>query len=274
MVVTMISALIGDILLLPALMMHVELVTAWDLLKMIPMVGGISPGLVHELNQPLNAIKVGSDFLKLMLRQGAPIQEKHLSTVTQEISDQVARASQIIQRLSSAGRLPGFEKEKLQIKEPIVETLAIVENQLKLDNIRLTLELAENLPPIMGHHNRLMQVIYNLIDNSRDAIAAQRSREDHEKPHAITIRGFEARQGVAVTVTDSGNGIADHYLDRIFEPFFTTKASGKGKGLGLSISQQIMRDCGGRIRVSSRPGQGTTVTLWFPRADAQVALEK
>ena len=274
MVVTMISALIGDILLLPALMMHVELVTAWDLLKMIPMVGGISPGLVHELNQPLNAIKVGSDFLKLMLRQGAPIQEKHLSTVTQEISDQVARASQIIQRLSSAGRLPGFEKEKLQIKEPIVETLAIVENQLKLDNIRLTLELAENLPPIVGHHNRLMQVIYNLIDNSRDAIAAQRSREDHEKPHAITIRGFEARQGVAVTVTDSGNGIADHYLDRIFEPFFTTKASGKGKGLGLSISQQIMRDCGGRIRVSSRPGQGTTVTLWFPRADAQVALEK
>ena len=69
---------------------------------------------------------------------------------------------------------------------------------------------------------------------------------------------------VVVTISDTGTGIAAHYLDRIFEPFFTTKSAGAGKGLGLSISQEIVRDMGGDIRVSSRTGEGTTIQLNFP----------
>jgi hydrophobe/amphiphile efflux-3 (HAE3) family protein len=264
MVVTMISALIGDIILLPALMLHVELVTAWDLLKMMPMVGGITPATVHELNQPLNAIKVGSDFLNMMARQKNPLNASHLAAVAREIGDQVLRASQMIQRLSAMGHAPASEKESLQIEKPIEDTLAFVENQLKLENIALTVRIQPNLPQVWGHRNRLVQVVYNLVDNAREAIARQRQAEEIERDHAITIDAAEATGSVVVRIADTGDGIPEHYLDRIFEPFFTTKGAGRGKGLGLTISNEIMRDIGGRIGVASQPGQGTTVTLTFP----------
>ncbi len=268
MVMTMISAWIGDIFLLPALMMHVELVTAWDLLRMMPTTGGISPATVHELNQPLNAIKVGSDLLKMMAHQKDPPEKAHLTAVAGEIGKQVIRASQMIQRLSEIGQLPAFEKTALQIQKPIEDTLAFLENQLKLESISLTVRIEPNLPPIMGHHGRLVQVIYNLLDNAREAIARQRQLDQKERDHAITITLAEIHGAVVVTIADTGAGIASHFLDRIFEPFFTTKDTGKGSGLGLSISHEIVRDDGGQINVTSQPGAGTTVILSFP------ALEK
>ena len=116
----------------------------------------------------------------------------------------------------------------------------------------------------MGHHGRLVQVVYNIIDNAREAIARQREVEEEERDHAITINAAEINGSVVVTFADTGAGIAGHIHDRIFEPFFTTKSAGKGKGLGLSISHEIVRDSGGRITVASQPGIGTTVALSFP----------
>jgi signal transduction histidine kinase len=125
-------------------------------------------------------------------------------------------------------------------------------------------QIEPDLPPIMGHHGRLVQVVYNIIDNAREAIARQREVEEEGRDHAITINAAEINGSVVVSIADTGVGISDHFLDRIFEPFFTTKSAGKGKGLGLSISQEIVRDISGRISVDSRPGTGTTVTLTFP----------
>jgi len=264
MVITMVSALAGDILLLPILMLRAELVTAWDLLKIMPTLGRISPAMVHELNQPLNAIKVGSDFLNLMLRQNAPIQEKHLAAVAREIGEQVARASRMIQQLSEVQDQPGFDKQALQINGPVRATLALMENQFKLEGISLRLDLDEDLPPILGHHNRLMQVMYNLLENAREAIVARRAAEEAEIVHEISIRTFAEGERVYVAVSDTGHGIADYHKDRIFEPFFTTRAPGQGRGLGLTTSLQIVRDCGGRINVDSRVGEGTTITVSLP----------
>jgi predicted RND superfamily exporter protein/nitrogen-specific signal transduction histidine kinase len=271
MVVTMLAALVGDLILLPMLMMHVELVTAWDLLKMMPTVGGISPATVHELNQPLNAIKVGNDFLKMMLRQGAVIQPQQLETVTREIGGQVRRASQMIQRLGEMGRLPGFAKEPIQVNGPIGGALALLENQLRLDNIRVRLDLAENLPPVSGHHNRMVQAFYNILDNAREAVETARVQQEDQgdqKEHIIDIRSYEEKGQVRVRIADTGTGIEEHFRERVFEPFFTTKAQGQGKGLGLSISNQIVRDCKGRIVISSTPGQGTAVLVSFPALPA------
>jgi predicted RND superfamily exporter protein len=264
MVVTMLSALVGDMILLPSLMLHVELVTAWDLLKMMPTTGGISPATLHELNQPLNAIKVGSDFLKMMARQDIPPKATHLAEVAGEIGIQVARASRMIQRLGEMGQTPGFARQPVAIAKPIADTLAVVENQLRLENISLNVHLDPDLPSIMGHHGQLVQVIYNLLDNAREAIILQRESDENERPQAITINAVSAAGSVAVTITDTGHGIPAHVQDRIFEPFFTTKRDGQGKGLGLSIVHEIVRDFGGRILVTSHPGLGTTVTLSFP----------
>ena len=266
MIVTMVSALVADAILLPTLMMHVELVTAWDLLKMMPMVGGIPPSMVHELNQPLNAIKVGSDFIKRMPRQGAQPNADHLMAVSVEISEQVKRAAQIVQRLNDLGDPPMVDKGPLYVNPPIRRTLEILGNQFELDDIEIQLELDEDLPAIHGQYNQLVQVIYNLLDNAQDAILARRKDEDLQAwlCHTITLSTFVRNGFVKITVSDTGAGISDHHIDRIFEPFFTTKPESKGKGLGLTICEQIVRDFGGRMKVASVVGQGSTFTLSFP----------
>lgn len=264
MVITTVSALVGDLILLPALMLHVELVTAWDLMKMMPTVGTMSPGMVHELNQPLNAIKVGNDVIRIMLKKGSPLNARQLDAVTLEIGRQVTRASQIIERFSVAGNIPGFEKKPVLVSNAIRNTLELLEHQLKLDSIEVEASLARDLPQIMAHHNSLVQVIYNILTNSREAVAARRATSPSVGDTKILVRSSQKDNRVVVVIEDGGQGIEEHNLDRVFEPFFTTKGIGRGKGLGLTISRQIVRDCGGRIAVHSTWGKGTVVTISFP----------
>ncbi len=264
MMITMICALIGDLILLPTLMMHVELVTAWDLLKMMPTVGGISPGMVHELNQPLNAIKVGNDLIKLLISRGGPVQEEQVEAVAKEMGKQIDRASQMIERFSRAADMPGIDKQAVQINDPIRNTLDILGHQLLLDSIEVKLELADNLPQVMAQHNRLIQVIYNILINAKEAIDAKRAVDGFEESHRISLRSFYENGRVYVHVADTGIGLAEQMHDRVFEPFFTTKAKGSGKGLGLTICKQIIRDCKGRIEIAGLPHGGAAVTLNFP----------
>jgi predicted RND superfamily exporter protein len=271
MMLTMGAALVGDLILLPSLLRHVELVTAWDLLRLMPNVGGMPPGLAHELNQPLNAIKLGNEFLKLLLKRGSAIETHQLETVTQEIGAQVDRASEMIRRLSDIGEMRAFEKSAIDVNRAVRGTLSVVASQLRLENIDLDLELAEGLPPVWAHHNRLVQVMFNLIDNGREAIVAK-GRQGHAaataeaEKAALTIRTVLDQGQVVIEVTDSGGGMPATVLERVFEPFYTTKESGKGKGLGLSICRQIVKDCGGQIALVSVPGRGTTARLQFPPA--------
>jgi len=268
MVVTMISALVGDMILLPTLMLHVELVTAWDLLKMMPTIGSMSPGMVHELNQPLNAIKVGNDVIRIMVKKGSPLEAKQIEAVTLEIGKQVTRASQMIERFSVAGNLPGFDKTLIHVNDPVQNTLALLEHQLKLDSIEVVPILARDLPPVMAHHNRLVQVIYNILINAREAIEARRAAGADGISPKILLRTFPENRRVVITIEDDGLGIEEHNLDRVFEPFFTTKGTGRGKGLGLTICRQIVRDCNGRIDIESSPTKGTIVTISFPAIEA------
>jgi hypothetical protein len=270
MMITMICALVGDVILLPTLMMHVELVTAWDLLKMMPTVGGISPGMVHELNQPLNAIKVGNDLIKMLIKRGGAIQGQYLQAVTVEMGRQIDRAAQMIERFSRAGDdMPGAAKRDLQINEPIRNTLDLLNHQLKLDSIDVRIDLAENLPRVTAHYNRLIQVIYNVVINAKEAIDAKRADNGFRQAHWIDLRSFRDDDRVVVRISDSGIGLSEHMLDRVFEPFYTTKAKGQGKGLGLTICKQIVRDCKGRMEIAGHPDGGTTVTLSFPVALGQ-----
>jgi C4-dicarboxylate-specific signal transduction histidine kinase len=243
--------------------MHVELVTAWDLLKMMPTTGGITPGMMHELNQPLNAIKVGNDVIKMLVKKG-DLQERQLKAVTHEIGKQIHRASLMIERFGKAGNLPGVEKHALQLNEPIQSTVDLLAHQLKLDNIDVAVELTEKLPLVMAHHNRLIQVIYNVMINAKEAIDTKRAADGKQEAHGIALRSFHNERWVYISISDTGTGLPEHMLDRVFEPFFTTKAKGRGKGLGLTICKQIVRDCKGRIEITSLKGGGTTVTLAFP----------
>lgn len=263
MVVVIIAALAGDLILLPTLLLHTELVTAWDLLRHLPAVGALPPAMVHEINQPLNAIKLGGEFLKMTLKKGGGIDRDQLAAVAREISAQADRASQIIRRLGEFDQRAPLDKEPIDINAPIRGVLSILSNPLRLDDIDLRIELTDPLPPVMGNHNQLTQVLFHLMTNAWESLKTENGSAKAVKPRQVTVRTFLERQRVGVVVSDTGAGIDPHLKDRVFEPFFTTKSPGKGKGLGLCVCRQIVRDHRGEITFESVPGQGASVRITF-----------
>jgi histidine kinase len=228
--------------------------------------GEMSAGIAHELNQPLNTIKMGNEFLKMMIEEGKKIPEEDLSQVVNEASAQVDRAAEIINRLREFGRKADFTKEKVNINKPIKGVIDLIGQQLRLQNIELELDLDETIPPIQAHNNRLEQVFFNMVTNAQDAINQKKASGTESGNHFISIRSSVEGDRVAVTISDNGSGIQVEEKDRIFEPFFTTKEVGKGMGLGLSITYGIVRDYDGSIHAESREGGGTTFKLTFPSA--------
>ncbi len=256
MVITMGSALVGDLILLPSLMLHVELVTAWDILRLVPAEGGISPDAAHELNQPLNVIKMASEYLKLMLQRGEAVGRDELAQVTGEIGAQVDRATAVVHRLAAIGRKPTTERGPVDLNAVIAETEGVTRNPLRLENIELAIHRESPLPPVLAHRNRLDQALFGLVANAREAMSPDGGR--------ITIASFRTPDRVGIRITDTGPGIPAPIRDRIFEPFFTTRGEGKGKGLGLAVGREIARSYGGRLDlVRSAPG-GTTFEMTFP----------
>jgi len=228
--------------------------------------GEMSAGIAHELNQPLNAIKMGSEYLQMMVETDRDISPSHLVEVVNEMSGQVDRAAQIIVRLRDFGRKADFTREKVNLNHAVGSVLDIVGKQLNLQNIDVRSELDETIPPILAHHNRLEQVIFNLITNARDAINQRPENSREPGQRQIRIRSFTENGTVAVSVSDTGIGIPEGHKDQIFEAFFTTKQMGEGMGLGLAITTGIVGDYGGTIDVESRDGEGATFTLKFPAA--------
>lgn len=227
-------------------------------------IGTMASGIAHELNQPLNVIKIGSDFILKMIKRGEKIDIEELKTVSEEISGHVDRASGIINHLREFSRVSTPVKSPLDINEPIRDVFKVLGQQLRLHQVEVKLELAEKLPPILADHNRLEQVFINLVTNALDAIDEKVGKMGPEVERSVVIRSFLKDGQVVVTVSDTGIGISDNVKEKIFEPFFTTKEVGKGTGLGMSISYGIVRDYRGTIDVMSEEGVGTTFELRFP----------
>ena len=226
--------------------------------------GEMSAGIAHELNQPLNAIKMGSDFLGMMVDRGREIPPDHLREVVSEMGTQVDRAAEIINTLRAFGRKAELVMERLDINKPIRAVFTLVVRQFELDNIRMDLHLADNLTPILAHDNRLQQVFFNLVTNARDAIAEKKDHIPDSGAGRIVVRTRQDGHWVMAEVEDDGIGIADGVRDKIFEPFFSTKESSNDMGLGLAITYGIVKDYGGEIDLVSQEGQGALFRLRFP----------
>jgi C4-dicarboxylate-specific signal transduction histidine kinase len=230
--------------------------------------GEMSAGIAHEVNQPLNAIKMGSEFLEFMVESGKDLPPADLADVVREISGQVDRAVAIIQRLRDFGRKSDLTKNPVQINDCISSVLEIIGRQLALQNIRVELDLAPGIAPILAHSNRLEQVIFNLLTNARDAINQRQESGGEGIDHRIRIVSGQHDGQVRLTVSDTGVGIPDKVKSRIFEAFFTTKQMGEGMGLGLSITNEIVEDYGGIIRIDGGIDGGTAFVLSFPVASS------
>src|SRR5207245_9813274 len=137
----------------------------------------------------------------------------------------------------------------------VEETVSLLAHPLKTSRIRLVKKLGEPLPAVRGSANKLQQVFLNLFRNARDAMPGGGMLE---------VRTVAHTGSVEVEVADTGAGIAREHIHRIFDPFFTTKASGRGTGLGLSVSYGIIKEHSGKIDVRSTPGNGPSFHVDFP----------
>ena len=227
-------------------------------------IGTMASGIAHELSQPLNVFKIGSDYIQKIIKQGQKIDIEELKTVSEEMSSYVDRASGIINHLREFSRISSSVQSPVDINSPIRDVFKVLGQQLRLHQVEVELELAENLPAIMADHNRLEQIFINLVTNALHAIDEKVEKMGPEVEKSIIIKSFLKEKQVVVMVSDTGTGISDTVIERMFEPFFTTKEVGKGTGLGMSISYEIVRDYGGTFDVKSKEGVGTTCELRFP----------
>ncbi len=238
--------------------------------------GEMSAGVAHELNQPLNAIRIGSDLIKKMVDRGERLEPDLAGKVSREISAQVERAANIINHLREFGRKSeSDELEKVNINKPIRDVFTVLGQQLKLRQIKVNLDLDENLPPVYGVSNRLEQVFINLVMNARDAIEEMLEKGyEKEREGLLTIRTYQEKGRVVAVVRDNGSGMPERVKEKVFEPFFTTKDLGRGTGLGLSISYGIIKDYEGTIEVESMPGSGTIFKISLPGLATEEDLQK
>ncbi len=217
-------------------------------------VGTLTAGVAHELNNPLNNITLTGHML---LEDYDTLSEKERKEMIEEVVGEAKRSKDIITNLLDFARESGSQLEPLDLKQVLHETITLASNQLKLSGVRLEFQATDNLPRIHGDSQQLRQVFLNLILNSIDASAKGGKIQ-------ILVLPADDPNYVAVKVIDFGRGIPEHIIGSVFDPFFTTKGKGKGTGLGLSVSQGIVAKHGGRIRVSSREGKGSTFTVTLP----------
>jgi len=224
----------------------------------------MSVGIAHEINQPLNAIKMGSEYLCMMDEQNRKVDPSDLKMVLTQISSQVTRAAEIVGRLKTFSRKADFSREVISLNTCVRSVHKIIGRQITLQNIDFILSLDESLPTILAHNNRMEQVIFNLVTNARDAINERVETRMDIKQGKIEIATFSEAQMVGLSIADNGIGIESSQMENIFESFFTTKEMGEGLGLGLPIIQGIVRDYNGTISVDSKPGRSTCFRILFP----------
>ena len=170
---------------------------------------------------------------------------------------QTFRASEIVNNLLNFSRTGETEFQEVDLNQVIEETLSLVSHQLRTAHVQVIRTLEGTLPPVLGSSNRLQQVFLNLFMNARDAMPSGGMLE---------VRSGTNNGSVEVEIADNGLGIQREQLSRIFDPFFTTKSTGRGTGLGLSVSYGIIQEHAGKIEVRSTPGKGTSFRLEFPAA--------
>jgi signal transduction histidine kinase len=214
--------------------------------------GLLAAGVAHEVNTPLAVI---SNHIQMLAKQLPPDDPRH--KIIDKVVKQTFRASEIVNNLLNFSRTAAAEFSEVDLNHVVEETLTLVSHPFRTARINVIKTLQDDLPPVRGSTNRLQQVFLNLFMNARDAMPTGGMLE---------VRTAAQNGSVEVEVTDTGVGIPRDVQYRIFDPFFTTKASGRGTGLGLSVSYGIIKEHAGKIEVRSTPGKGTSFRLEFPVA--------
>ena len=203
----------------------------------LAVLGQMSAGISHEINQPLTALRALSRNTALLLQSG---RTQAVADNLKAIDDMAERMGRITQQLKSFARKGGSTAQPVNLTSAVANVLLLLEHRLRIERIQVKVDVPDTLR-VRADTNRLEQVLLNLFTNALDAMASTPDKQ-------LTVSARVEDERVTVQVADSGEGMPAANLERLFEPFFTTKPAGQGLGLGLVISSKIVREFGGTLR--------------------------
>lgn len=222
-------------------------------------VGKMAAMITHEVRNPLSAIGLNTELLEEELGELGDADEAR--SLCRAITTEVDRLTAITEEYLQFARLPR-PKRQLEDVGAIARNLADFQREpLAMRGVELVVELADQLPDVLVDESQLRQALLNLLRNAADAVA-----ETGDGTVTIESRLVSGDDGdqVEIAVGDTGPGIPEDVAPRLFDPFVSSKQG--GTGLGLALTQQIIREHGGDIRVESSPGKGATFTIMLPAA--------
>jgi two-component system NtrC family sensor kinase len=226
--------------------------------------GRLAAGVAHEINNPLTGVLTYSSFL-LKNAEDKPELKEDLEVIVRETK----RCREIVKGLLDFSRQSASTARPTPVNEIVRNACRIVEHQLSIQKIRIDMQLPKESPIVNADMIQIEQVLVNLLVNAADAIGESGGTITIETGFATAadaVNGRESPEGmVRIRVTDTGCGIPAEGLNKLFEPFYTTKGA-KGTGLGLSIVWGIIEKHQGQIKVASKVGRGTTLTILLPAA--------
>lgn len=208
--------------------------------------GQMSAGITHELNQPLAALRTLSGNAIVFLQRGRPDEASSNLQIIAQLTDHMGR---ITSQLKNFARKSAPEPRPVQMSSVVADALFLLGQSMRIDTVRVERHFEPPGLAAMGDSSRLEQVMLNLLGNAFDAV------EGRDAP-TVVIAGRLAGAMAVIEIHDSGAGIPDDVASRLFEPFFSTKAQGRGLGLGLSISSEIVRQLGGSLSAGRSPLTG------------------
>ncbi len=220
--------------------------------------GKMATGVAHEINNPLAVIIQKTGWMEDLLLEEDFQRSQHIEeykTSIKKIEEHVERARKVVHNMLGYARRMEPYLENVDINDTLNQTIDLLENYARINNIDIQTDLASDLPIISSNQAELQQVFMNLMSNAIDAI---------EKDGLIEVKSKQIESKITVEIIDNGPGISKDQQKRIFDPFFTTKETGKGTGLGLWISYNIMEKLGGTITLNSQTGKGSTFALEIP----------
>ena len=215
-------------------------------------VGQLIAGVAHELNNPLTAIL---GYAQLLETEGL---NSRAQDYVSKLFKQAQRTHRVVQNLLSFARQRKPERDEVDLRKVLDETLALRDYDLKINNIRVERDLPSEKALVVADPHQIEQVFLNIINNAVDAIL------ETGRSGKLKIRISCVGSHVCTQFTDDGAGIKD--AKRIFDPFYTTKSVGKGTGLGLSICYGIVKEHGGDITANNAPEGGAVIEVRLPAA--------
>ncbi len=221
--------------------------------------GELAAGIAHEIKNPLAGIKAATQVLQESFKP-----DDFRSQLVTRILREIDRSNDLLSRFFDFTRPKKPIQEFHDIEMLIDGIYLLLAPKLKKSKIRFTKEFENGLPRVFVDASQIEQVLMNLFLNAVDAMpeGGMLKVSTRRIPQTVLQEGDDAVPAVCVKVTDNGAGIAPENLEKVFNPFFTTKSS--GIGLGLSISNRLMVENGGKLEVESQPGKGATFALYFP----------